>query len=140
MKKIVSVLLVSLIIACAILPTSALADTSVDLARSAKNLIDTVRGREVTEYAYSNVLGLLIVSIAERDFQTQQAIMTLMGGLIEVGAGDMLSSFSDVWSVGKLGSDFYIEIIRDAEKCYESGEYNFDVLEKYVDILLSVEQ
>ena len=135
MKKIVAVLLVM----CFLIPSVAMADENSSLARSAKQMIEIVRGQKVPEYAYSYVLGLLLVSIAENNNKVEEQAKSLISSMISVGMTENLSSYYDVLCVGRLDKDVYLEIINDAQKCYQSGEYNFDVLEKHIDYLIAIE-
>lgn len=135
MKKIVAVLLVL----CMLIPSVAMADENSSLARSAKQMIEIVRGQTVPEYAYSYVLGLLLVSIAENNNKVEEQANSLISNMISIGMTENLSSYYDVLCVGRLDSDVYLEIINDAQKCYQSGEYNFDVLEKHIDYLIAIE-
>lgn len=135
MKKIVAVLLV----ACMLIPSLAMADENSSLARSAKQMIEIVRGQKVPEYAYSYVLGLLLVSIAENNNKVEEQAKSLISSMISIGMTENLSSYYDVLCVGRLDRDVYLEIINDAQKCYQSGEYNFDVLEKHIDYLIAIE-
>ena len=135
MKKIVAVLLV----ACMLIPSVAMANENSSLARSAKQMIEIVRGQKVPEYAYSYVLGLLLVSIAENNSKVEEQAKSLISSMISVGMTENLSSYYDVLCVGRLDKDVYLEIINDAQKCYQSGEYNFDVLEKHIDYLIAIE-
>lgn len=135
MKKIVAVLLV----ACMLIPSVAMADDNSSLARSAKQMIEIVRGQKVPEYAYSYVLGLLLVSIAENNNKVEEQAKSLISSMISIGMTENLSSYYDVLCVGRLDKDVYLEIINDAQKCYQSGEYNFDVLEKHIDYLIAIE-
>ena len=136
MKKNVALLLVL----CMLLPSVAMADGNSSLAQSAKQMIEIVRGQKVPEYAYSYVLGLLLVCIAENNNEVEENAKSLISSMASIGMTENLSEAYDLFCVGRLGSDVYLEIINDAQKCYQSGEFNFDVLEKYVDYIIKIQE
>lgn len=136
MKKIVSVLLVVFMLAT----PCAYASSPIELATQAKEIIELFRGQEITEYYYTNVLCITMIALASHYHQLGENGVTLFDGVSETGGDDMISSLTGIFStLNGAKYNHYIDLVRDAETCYTTRTFSFDVIEKNVDFLLAFE-
>lgn len=134
MKKIVAVLLVVFMFVTPI----AYASSPIEMATQAKEIIELLRGQEITEYHYTSVLCITMLALTDYYRESDKSNMTVFDGLAETGDADMMNSLMGIFStLNGAKYNKYIELVQDAEKCYTTKKFGFDVIEKHVDFLLT---
>lgn len=135
MKKIVSVLLVVFMLAT----PCAHASSPIEMATQAKEIIELFRGQEITEYHYTSVLCITMLALTDYYRESDISNMTVFDGLVETGNADMMNSLMGIFStLNGAKYNKYIELVQDAENCYTTKKFSFDVIEKHVDFLLAI--